>query len=432
MSLRILTILLLVGIGFAQTELPRIGYLGASVSAPGANEQGSAVRRVRDGSEAARIGLKPGDRILRANRTPIDSDFAIENVLPRFRAGEKVTLEILRDGKPQTLQATLPPLPQEKYPGVEVTHDFVTNSKGERLRTLISRPTSATGKVPVLFVVGWLSCDSLEYPFGGGSGMDLLVQYLVSSSGFATIRMDKPGVGDSEGVCANADFQSEITGYQAAFAAMKKYPHLDADRVAVVGLSNGGGFSPLAVGDNRVRAFVSSGSWGRTWYEHMLAIERGRLALSGSTPAQVNEAMKKFTEFYQMYLIQKMTPGQVLAKKPEWKSIWYDTDTTQYGRPAAFYQQLQDLNLGEAWAKVDAPVLVIRGEYDWIMPRADGEAIADIVNQAHPGRAKYVELPRVSHGLFQHPTLKDTMGGPQEYYKPVEKLVQDFLNEALR
>jgi pimeloyl-ACP methyl ester carboxylesterase len=327
---------------------------------------------------------------------------------------------------------TLPPLPKEKYPGVEVTHDFVTNSKSERLRTLISRPVNATGKVPVVFVVGWLSCDSLEYPFGGGSGMDLLVQYLVSSSGFATVRMDKPGIGDSEGICADADFQSEISGYQAAFAAMKKFPFLDTDRVAVVGLSNGGGFSPLAVGNNKVRGFVSAGSWGRSWYEHMLAIERGRLALSGSTPAQVNDTMNKFIEFYQMYLIQKMTPGQVLAKKPEWRSIWYDTDTTQYGRPAAFYQQLQDLNLGEAWAKVEAPVLVIRGEYDWIMPRADGEAIADIVNQTRSGRAKYVELPRVSHGLFQHPTLKDTMGGPSEYYKPVEKLVQDFLNEALR
>jgi pimeloyl-ACP methyl ester carboxylesterase len=431
MNLRIFILLLLTSYVFAQTELPRIGDLGVAVSAPGANEKGSAVRRVRDGSGAARAGLKPGDRILRANGKVIDSDFAIENLLPRFRAGEKVTLEILRDGKPQTLQVTLPPLPKENYPGVELTHDFVTNSKGERLRTLISRPTSAT-KSPVVFIVGWLSCDSLEYPFGGGSGMDMLVQYLVSSSGYAAVRMDKPGVGDSEGVCAEADFQSEITGYQAVFAAMKRYPHLDVDRVAVVGLSNGGGFSPLAAGNNKVRGFVSSGSWGRTWYEHMLAIERGRLALSGSTPAQVNDTMKKFAEFYQMYLIQKMTPGQVLAKKPEWRSIWYDADTTQYGRPAAFYQQLQDLNLGEAWAKVDAPVLVIRGEYDWIMPRADGEAIADIVNQAHPGRAKYVELPRVSHGLFQHPTLKDTMGGPGEYYKPVEKLVQDFLNDALR
>ena len=53
------------------------------------------------------------------------------------------------------------------------------------------------------------------------------------------------------------------------------------------------------------------------------------------------------------------------------EEFWYDTPDGQYGRPAAFYQQLQALNLGEAWQKMNAPVLVIRGGADDIMSRAD-------------------------------------------------------------
>jgi pimeloyl-ACP methyl ester carboxylesterase len=81
----------------------------------------------------------------------------------------------------------------------------------------------------------------------------------------------------------------------------------------------------------------------------------------------------------------------VIAHHPEWKTLWYDEPDGQYGRPAAFYQQRQLLNRGDVWQNVDAPVLVIRGAADDIMSRADSEAIAQIVNQAHPGRARYVE-----------------------------------------
>jgi hypothetical protein len=46
--------------------------------------------------------------------------------------------------------------------------------------------------------------------------------------------------------------------------------------------------------------------------------------------------------------IRGMTPGEILAQHPDWKPFWYDAPDGQYGRPAAFCQQLQALNLGEA------------------------------------------------------------------------------------
>jgi alpha-beta hydrolase superfamily lysophospholipase len=48
---------------------------------------------------------------------------------------------------------------------------------------------------------------------------------------------------------------------------------------------------------------------------------------------------------------------------------------------------------------VNAPVLVIRGGSDEIMSRADSQAIAEIVNQVHSGRARYLEIDGMGRGF---------------------------------
>jgi pimeloyl-ACP methyl ester carboxylesterase len=250
----------------------------------------------------------------------------------------------------------------------------------------------------------------MEYPDANTrDGFGIFMRRLIDGSGYATLRMDKPGVGESQGQCWKADFQSEIEGWQAAFDSLAKYDFVDQKRIFVLGLSNGGGFSPLAAREHPVRGFVSAGSWGRTWYEHMLELERRRLTADGKPPAEVNASVKIFADFYNLYLIKGMTPGQVLSQHPEWKALWYDEPDGQYGRPAAFYQQLPALNLGEAWQKVDAPVLVIRGGADDVMSRADSEAIAQIVNQIHPGKARYMEIDGMGHGFTVKGKFNDAL-----------------------
>lgn len=289
---------------------------------------------------------------------------------------------------------------REHFANADVLYDWVTNSHGEKLRTFITRPRNTAAKVPVIFFVGWLSCDSMEYPDGETDGFGALILRLIDQSGYATVRMDKPGAGESQGICAKADFQSELEGWQAAFASLAKYAFIDPTRVFVLGMSNGGGFSPLVTRGHPVRGYIAASTWGRTWYEHMLENERRRLTADGKSPAEVNQAVKVFTQFYDLYLIQGMTPGQVLTQHPAWKALWYDSPDGQYGRPAAFYQQLQSLNLGELWQNVTAPVLVVYGTGDTIMSRADSNAISETVNRTHPGNARNYIVENMNH-LFE-------------------------------
>ena len=308
---------------------------------------------------------------------------------------------------------------REHFEHADVLYEQVADSAGHRLRMFVTRPRGATGKVPAIFFVGWLSCDSVEYPDGDTDGFGAFMRRLIDRSGFVTVRTDKPGVGESAGDCSRTDFDTELSGYQAAFDAIGRHAFIDAERVVVVGISNGGGFAPLVARGRRVLGYIAAGSWGRTWYEHMLEEERVRLEHEKKSPGEVNAAMHSLTELYQLYLIGGQTPGSVVARHPDWKPLWTDSPDGQYGRPAAFYQQLQKLNLGTLWQEVSAPVLVIRGGDDLIMSRADSEAIARIVDRVHPGNATYLEVPGMTHlltvqGKFHEPVAATAIGWMKE------------------
>jgi pimeloyl-ACP methyl ester carboxylesterase len=317
--------------------------------------------------------------------------------------------------------------PVESYPGIEVRLGSVALADGTQLRTIVTRPAAATGKLPAVFFVGWLSCDSMETPSDAAGGFEALTRRVVAKSGMMTFRVDKPGVGDSQGDCAQLDFDRELEGYRAAWSAMLADPRVDTQRLYVIGLSNGGGVAPLLAQQTPVRGYISIGGWGRTWLEHMLEHERVRLGLAGKTPEEITRQMQLFPAFYEQYLIAGKTPGEVIAARPEMKPIWYDQPGSQYGRPAAFYQDLQTLNLADAWARVTAPVLVIRGEFDWIMSHNDGHAIAQAVGRARPHLVTYAE-PQADHGLMRRKSMAESFGGkPSTFHEGVATMVLDFL-----
>jgi pimeloyl-ACP methyl ester carboxylesterase len=290
--------------------------------------------------------------------------------------------------------------PLEQHPGIEVVAGTVEGPGGLRLRTLVTAPPGS-GRLAGVFVVGWLSCDSVELT-ANPRGANHLLQDVVRKSGALVFRVDKPGVGDSEGDCARTDFVTELEGYRRAFAVFRQHPRVDPARVVLLGISNGGGFAPLVAGDAPVSAYVSVGGWSKTWFEHMIDLERRRIVLSGTDPARVAAALKPLAELHAAYLFDRLTPAQVVERRPGLKGVWYDEPDSQYGRPARFYHQLQDLDLAAAWGAVRAPTLVVWGEYDWIMDRSDQEQIAGLVGPA----ARLLVVPRMDHVFTQHPDAR--------------------------
>jgi serine protease Do len=68
---------------------------------------GALVAKVEPDSAASRAGIKAGDVILKYNGTAIGDSGQLSVRVNATAPGEKVTLEVMRDGKPMTLSATL-------------------------------------------------------------------------------------------------------------------------------------------------------------------------------------------------------------------------------------------------------------------------------------------------------------------------------------
>ena len=328
--------------------------------------------------------------------------------------------------------------PRENYPNVDVIYGSVTAPDGKRLRTIITKPRDAKEKLPVIFVAGWLSCDSVEAPADTKDESGLVFRRLAQMPGLALFRMDKQGVGDSEGVCGETDFDSELAGYRTAFRALKNYDFIDIRQVYILGISNGGGFAPLVPESDaeqaQVRGYISVGGWVKTWFEHMLEIERRRFGLIGKSPGEVNDRMKGAATLYHEWLIKGRPVDAIVKEQPQLAELWPEGKDYAhlYGRPLAFYQQLQKLNLADAWSRVKAPTYVLRGAFDWIMSREDSELIAIYVNR-NGDLASFYEIPSTGHTFQHYLTLADAFKGKRAPFDPnVIGLLSDWLqNKAI-
>jgi len=293
----------------------------------------------------------------------------------------------------------------EPLRGVTVTHREIANPGGFSQRVIVTAPAGPTRARTTVFVVGWLSCDSVVIP-PAGPGTDgtlAILKSVIERSGMTVIRVEKPGIGGSGGRCNETDFDTELAGYRAAFRAAAAYPEVDAASIIVLGLSNGGGVAPLVAAGSQPIAYVSVGGWGRTWIEHMIDLERRRLGFQEPATDSLAAAMRRWVRFHDLYLNDRLSPAMIVAREPRLSGLWYDQPLHQYGRPLTYYQQLNALDLTEAWRGVTVPVLVLRGEYDWIMNEEDVRAIVD-ARRGTAAERRLVTIARGGHSLELYPS----------------------------
>jgi pimeloyl-ACP methyl ester carboxylesterase len=299
-------------------------------------------------------------------------------------------------------QGTLPRrsgLPLETFPGVEVVYTAIRNPKGPLQRAILTRPERSTGRRPAILFVPWLSCDSVESPKGATPGIDQFLRRLAAETPFVLLRIDKPGVGDSEGVCADTDLETEIEGSRAALAFLRAHPWVDPCRILIMGQSFSGAFLPIVAGETPVAGYVVINSWVRSWFERLIEFERLRMERGKLAPGDISERVAAFVELYTGFLLEKKTPADVIKEKPALARVWEDQPAHQYGRPAVFFHQLQALNASRAWSGVRVPTLAIWGEADFVMHRIDHERLVALVNANTPGAAKLLTVPGMDHAM---------------------------------
>lgn len=85
----------------------RQGALGVRVSDATGSHAGAKIESVDTDSPAAKAGLKVGDVVVGFDGNPVQSSDDLAGGVKTHQPGDKVTLEVLRDGETKTLHATL-------------------------------------------------------------------------------------------------------------------------------------------------------------------------------------------------------------------------------------------------------------------------------------------------------------------------------------
>jgi dienelactone hydrolase len=347
--------------------LPRRAALGVALAL---NDDGAVVvTSMADTSAAAAAGVIVGDVIAALGGTPVTATSQAQSIVGGHRGGDTLAIDVERGGARSRLLATLQPFPSERLPSTTFTYGHVTLEDGVRLRTIVSAPANVAARAPAVLLLQGGGCSSVDVPQAGSTGPNALV-HAIAAQGFVTMRVDKPGAGDSEGPpCAEIGYREELAGYRAALRELVTNPVVDPDRVFLLGLSLGGFFAPIVAQDAKIA--------GISVY--------GTIAF---------------------------------------------TPTPYPGRSARFFREIAEVDdILKIWAKVDARVQVLHGTYDATTAASDHAKIAAAVNAAHPGLAEHRELEGLDHGATRQPSIEEGARNPGggEQVTDLQDAVLEFL-----
>jgi len=277
-----------------EEDLPRRAFFGAQIEAQpqGSAVQGVLIVGVIPGYSAEQSGLRAGDIVVVLEGTAVASVPQFLGLLRRHRAGEDLVLEYVRGDDRRLTTLVLQEMPRENYPDIEVVYDHIVVN-GARLRTILTHPRGATGSLPTVVLAGGVGCYSVDVPLGEPGGYSLILNELTRLD-YATMRVEKSGMGDSEGrPCAEQGFFDEQAGYVEAVRAAHRYPFVDPEQIFLFGHSMGGLHAPLiaeAVSDDAPLAgLMVMGTVGTSWFAYEMENGRRQLPLYG-VPADEVEA----------------------------------------------------------------------------------------------------------------------------------------------
>jgi pimeloyl-ACP methyl ester carboxylesterase len=399
-------------------ELPRkAGHLGVRIAAVPDDvrkqsnlkpDEGVLVEVVAPETAAARAGLRSGDLLLTIDGRSIEGVPAFLQAIPRMRAGQRSALGVLRDGKRITAPVTLGTRPPDRGANFDVLYRHV-KSKGARIRTIVTRP-HAPGPHPALVLMQGAAAASIDEPLASGGPYGKILNAF-AEAGWVTVRIEKPGIGDSEGgPYAETDFTTELDVYRQALLAVTTTDFVDRENVFVFGHSMGGVFAPLLAAETPVRGVAVYGTVVKRWIDYALENTRRQSLLAGNKPETTESAVRALDVLMQDFFVQGRSYDEVLRERaPQRPALQrFFPDRRYDGRSFRFWSQLQRTDLAAAWTKGTSSVLAMWGRHDFIASEDDHVRIAALVEKARPGKGTYLALDGIDHGFRQTASMEDS------------------------
>lgn len=305
-----------------------------------------------------------------------------------------------------------------------------------QVRSIITRPrTAPSGRLPAILFVQWLSCDPITVAPDVNDGWNNMLRDVIQRSGVVVARTEKPGLGGSGGPhCSALGYDEELEVHRRALESLKRSPAVHAESIFVFGASMGGTLAPLLVADGGARGIIVAGTTGVTWLEHMIALDRRVAEIQGTSADSVHAMMADHIRFHSRYLGAQERPARIVVEWPGARSVWrrmIGTDSLlqeHYGRPVIFHHEAQRQNWAAAWSRVTVPVLVMHGEYDWIMADFEQRAILRALPREAQRHSRFVNVPGMGHDFLIYESVAHSFRGENGRVDPsVSRTILDWL-----
>jgi uncharacterized protein len=193
---------------------------------------------------------------------------------------------------------------------------------------------------------------------------------MLDELGYATLRFDMPGCGESEGEKGRLICLEQVGAVSEALTFLTQYPQIDPARIGVLGSSFGAAVAVYAGGvDSRLAAVISSGGWGN-----------GERKFRGQHPTP--EAWAKFTAMLEEGKRVRAATGHslmvprydIVPIPPEMRGNLATGSVQMF--PAETAQSMYDFRADDVVGKIaPRPLLLLHSANDHVTPTEQSVAM---------------------------------------------------------
>lgn len=401
-------------VSVAKTQLKRNSFLGV---VPENTQTGEVVvvQQLHPQGTAHILGLTIGDKINVINDQAIADFSALIRVLNGIDEGEPITLNITRDDKQLTLTAKAQGRPQEQGAGYSVKYsDF--SWQQERIRTIGYFPDKPREDgAAVLFIQGY-TCGSIDYGMIPNASLNKLLGHF-AQAGFIVMKMEKPGVGDSEGEldCHQYDFDTENKAFIAGLTHFKQQQGVNTENVFVFGHSLGVLHAAVIAEQGLTKGVIGYGGVVKPWIDYMHDIyAKQSVKYWGVDAEQAKKNVSIISPFLEQWLNTNDSWTDInlssATKRVVSEGLIAINNEQVIDRHYSFFRSINRIDFKSLWANSKSHALMLHGDYD--VQAIDGDwakQITTLVNQQAKVYGKSLFFKRTDHSLMKFNNTSELM-----------------------
>ena len=334
------------------------------------------------------------------------------------QSGARFDLNLSRvDELPLVVERPQTPIRPFPYKEEEVT--FRNEEAGITLAGTFTWPEGGKTLRSAVLVAGSGANDRDETSMGHF----LLLSDFLTRNGYAVLRYDKRGVGESEGDYGAASTFDFADDARSALHYLQARPETDPQKAGIIGHSEGGLIAPIVASEypDEVSFIVMMGGIGITGLELLLVQSEKMALITGVSEEQVAEISRINKSLYDIALTDE--PDSV--KREQFRAAAPTVPENQYQMLLwPWFRTFLALEPDTYLSRVTCPTLAITGENDIQCPPEENLAAME-ASLKKAGNTEYVikTMPGLNH-LFQH----SESGSPLEYEQIPEIIAPEALD----